>query len=291
MRAMNCSKIFSCTNVNKVAIRFSNVWFSYAGESFSLKNINLKINEGECIGIIGPNGSGKTTLAKHMIGLLRPSRGDVFIYEMNTKKTAISDLARAVGYVFQNPDNQLLMSSVKEEISFGPKNLGLNNENIKQRIKEVIREFGLEQLEDRHPLSLSVGQRQLVAIASVLAMDPKIVIFDEPTSAQDFVTYSWIMKVVNKLREQGRTVILITHHMPTVAQYASRVLVMHQGKIVLDESPRKVFTKSKLGKYNIKPPPITILANLLSSYGIPRNILTVEEMCKVILPKVRVHET
>ncbi len=272
---------------SKPIIRVENLFFKYKNGPMALKGVNLEIYEGEFIAIIGENGSGKTTLAKHFNGLLKPTKGDVIVDGVNTKDAPITDLAKIVGLVFQNPDHQFFSYTVEEEVAFGPKNLGLSNEEVKARVDEALKFVGLEDLRDRHPLTLSRGQRQKLAVASVLAMRPKIIVLDEPTTGQDEVSINQIMSLVSRLRDEGRTIIMITHDMSMVAKYAERVIVLSDGKVLAEGPTREIFSLPEmLERIHIEVPSITKLAMMLSGYGIPRNILTVEEMCETILKKV-----
>lgn len=268
-------------------IRTEDLFFQYKNGPLALKGINLEVYQGEFIAIIGQNGAGKTTLAKHFNGLLKPTKGDVIVDGMNTKDAMITDLAKVVGFVFQNPDHQFFSFSVEEEVAFGPRNLGLGEEEVKSRVDEALRIVGLEQMRNRHPFTLSRGQRQRLAVASVLAMHPKIIVLDEPTTGQDEVAINQIMTLVNKLRRDGRTILMITHDMSIVTKYAERTIVLSQGEVLMDGPTREVFSHPEiLRKSHVDIPPIMKLARMLSDYGIPGNVLTVEEMCDIIVRKV-----
>ncbi len=268
-------------------IRTEDLFFQYRNGPIALKGINLEIYQGEFVAIIGQNGAGKTTLAKHFNGLLKPTKGDVIIDGMNTKDALVTDLAKTVGFVFQNPDHQFFSFTVEDEVAFGPRNLGLSEEEVKNRVDAALRTVGLEQMRTRHPFTLSRGQRQRLAVASVLAMHPKIIVLDEPTTGQDEVALNQIMTLVNKLREEGRTILMITHDMSIVTKYAERTIVLCQGEVLLDGPTREVFSHPEiLEKSHIEVPSIMKLARMLSDYGIPRNVLTVEEMCDLIIKKV-----
>ncbi|RLG46222.1 MAG: ABC transporter, partial [Thermoproteota archaeon] len=174
-------------------IKTENLFFQYKNGPVALKGINLEVYQGEFVAIIGQNGAGKTTLAKHFNGLLKPTKGDVIIDGMNTKDALITDLAKTVGFVFQNPDHQFFSFTVEEEVAFGPRNLGLSDEEVKNRVDEALSTVGLEKMRQRHPFTLSRGQRQRLAVASVLAMHPKMIVLDEPTTGQDEVAINQIM--------------------------------------------------------------------------------------------------
>jgi energy-coupling factor transport system ATP-binding protein len=268
-------------------IKVEGLWFRYENGVEALRDVNIEIFPGEFVAIIGQNGAGKTTLAKHFNGLLKPTKGDVIVDGINTKEARMTDLAKIVGYVFQNPDHQFFSLTVEEEVAFGPRNLGLSEEEVKQRVEEALKLVGLERVRDRYPFNLSRGQRQKLAVASVLAMRPKIIVLDEPTTGQDEVAISQILGLVNRLRREGKTILMITHDMSIVASYAERTVVMSQGRILMDGPTREVFSHPELlEKSYIDLPPITKLASMLSEFGIPKNVLTVEEMRDLIVERV-----
>lgn len=247
------------------AISISNLSFDYFISkkiSFNaLEDITLTIENGDIVAIIGQNGSGKTTLAKHFNGLLRPKKGFVKIFGENIEKKTIAEISKNVGYIFQNPDQQIFANSVKEEVEFGPRNLNLSEKGISLRCKKALKIVGLSKFLDVSPFSLSKGQKQGLAVASVLAMEPKILVMDEPTTGRDYLQSIQIMEIIKKMNQNGTTVIFITHNMQLVAKYANRVLVMKKGKIVLDGSPRCVFKQQNiLNQTYLKAPQITALS-------------------------------
>jgi energy-coupling factor transport system ATP-binding protein len=260
-------------------IETKDLWHIYPGNIVALKNINIKIYDGEFVGIIGQNGAGKTTLVKHFVGLLKPTKGKVLIEGVETEKMSTAELSRKIGLVLQNPDHQIFASSVENEVAFGPKNLKLTKDEVEERVEEALRLTGLEKYKNAHPLSLSWGDRQKVAVASILAMKPKILIFDEPTTGQDYLGRKQIMNLAKELNEKGRTIIVITHDMELIAEYSKRTIVMGVGEILLDGPTEYVFSNPEvLEKTYLKPPQVTQLANKLSSYGVPREILTAKDM-------------
>jgi energy-coupling factor transport system ATP-binding protein len=263
----------------KPIIRVKNLTHVYPDGTLALEGINLEIYEGEFIGIIGQNGSGKTTLVKHFNGLLKPTKGEVFIDGVNTKNLTVAQLSTKVGYVFQNPDHQICQSTVFDEVAFGPRNLGLSENEIKERVQLALKAVGIEKLSRKHPLLVSKGERQRIAIASVLAMRPKILIIDEPTTGQDYGQSKEIMDLINELNKEGITVIVISHNMRLIAEYTKRVIVFFQGRIILDGTTRYVFSQHEvLEKAFIKPPQITRLAQMLMDHGFKSDILFVHEM-------------
>lgn len=255
---------------------------NYGREQSALSGINLDIKKGEFVAIIGQNGAGKTTLVKHFNGLLRPSSGKILINNRDTSKLSIAVLSQKVGYVFQNPDHQIFMDRVDREVAFGPSNLGLSPLEIESRVKTAMEKVGILHLQESAPLSLSKGQRQRVALASVLAMEPEILVLDEPTTGQDYRESTQIMDLVASLNEKGHTIIFITHDMQLVAAYAKRVILMGKGKILADGAPKAVLTQTDLlaGTY-LKPPQITLLAQSMASYGLPGDVISIDELLAV----------
>jgi energy-coupling factor transport system ATP-binding protein len=251
----------------------------YAGRVRALSGVDLEIRRGEFLAIIGQNGSGKTTLTKHFNGLLKPTSGDVIINGLNTKDTSIAELAKRVGYVFQNPDHQLCMRTVQEELSFGPRNLGVDKAEISARVDSVIKTFDLERYRQTHPFLLGRADRLRVAVCSILTMEPEIIAVDEPTTGQDMRQSYELMEMLKDLNEHGRTIVFITHNMRLVAEFAKRTVVMRQGTIVLDDRTSEVFSHPDiLADTFLSPPQITQLAQQLGEYGIPRGVLSVKEM-------------
>lgn len=263
-------------------IKIQNLKQDFGRGETSLKDINLEIKKSEFVAVIGQNGAGKTTLVKHFIGLLRPSSGAVFINEQDISNQPISVLARKVGYVFQNPDHQIFMDQVSKEIAFGLRNLNLSEAEIGRRTDKVLKEVGIFHLKDAAPLSLSKGHRQRVALASVLAMEPEILILDEPTTGQDYRGSKQIMDLIADLNKKGHTIIFITHDLQLVADYAQRVILMGKGEIMFDGSPKEALIKRELlAKTNLKPQQITEFSQLLTNYGIPEAIINVDELVTV----------
>ena len=245
----------------------------------ALEGVSLEIHRGEFIGIIGQNGSGKTTLVKHFNGLLKPTKGRVLIDSIDTRQRTIADLSTKVGYVFQNPDHQISQDTTEAELAFGPRNIGLSANEIQRRVEEALRSVGIEHLVGRHPLLTSKGERQLIAVASVLTMKPEVVIVDEPTTGQDKRQSRQTMNLLANLNRAGHTIIVITHDMSLVAEHTRRVLVFHEGRVILDDSPRKVFREASiLHRTGLRPPQITRLAQALQPHGFSQEILSVTEM-------------
>lgn len=263
-------------------IEISNLAFEYPDGTLALRSISLDIYANQFIAFIGQNGAGKTTLAKCINGLLKPNSGYVKIDGLDTRERGTTKkIVTKVGYVFQNPDHQLFNNTIYKEIAYGPRNLGLNETDVDERVTEAARVCGVEEdLFKEHPFFLTKGLRQRVAIASILAMRPRTIIVDEPTTGQDLRQSLEVMNFLKDLwQHQGHTIVIITHEMPIVAQYAQRVVVLGQGRILMDGPTRQVFAEPELlAKTFVKPPQITRLAQALNGYGIPKGILSVPEM-------------
>lgn len=250
-------------------------------EEMVLRDINLKVKKGEFVVIIGHNGSGKSTLAKHINALLVPSLGKVEVMGMDTRDPAKAwEIRQRVGMVFQNPDNQLVAAVVEEDVAFGPENQGVPTVEIRKRVDEALREVGLYEYRTHGPHLLSGGQKQRVAIAGVLAMRPDCIVLDEATAMLDPRGRQEFMEVVRRLNKQeGKTIIHITHYMEEAVQ-ADRVLVMDQGRIVLEGTPGEVFSKAdRLKELGLDVPALTELALKLRKKGVQLpEILTEDEM-------------
>lgn len=258
-----------------------NLDYVYPDGTQALQEVNLSLGEGDFVALIGQNGSGKTTLSKCLNGLFKPTEGDVIVDGLNTKDTSITKMAIRVGYVFQNPDHQLFNGSVRDEISYGPRNIELPEEEVKERVEEAAEVVGLErELFQKHPFFLQKGLRQRVAIASILALRPKVIIVDEPTTGQDRKQSLEIMNFLTRLHdEQNHIIVFITHDMPIVSQYAKRIVLMGEGEILADGPASEVFAQpQKLARTFVEPPQITQLAQALEDEGFQPGTLTVEEM-------------
>jgi len=262
-------------------IEVKNVSYQYADGTQALAGINLNIAEGEFIALIGQNGSGKTTLSKCLNGLFKPTSGDVIVDGLNSKDTPVVQMVKRVGYVFQTPQHQLFNSNCWDEIAYGPRNIQLDEEEVRERVTEAARVVGLpEEYFNEHPFFLSKGLRQRVAIASILALRPRVIIVDEPTTGQDARQSIEIMDFLCDLNEKlGHTIIIVTHDMPIVGAYARRVIAMGQGRILADGTTREVFRLSEvLAQTYIEPPQITQLAQCVQHLGFDPGTLSVDEM-------------
>lgn len=267
----------------KPIIRTDNLWFRYE-KKWVLKNINLEIFEKELVAIIGQNGCGKTTLVKHFNGLLKPSKGVVSVNGIDTRNASTAQLAKIIGYVFQYPDSQIFARSIFEEVSFGPKNLGLTREEIERAVHLSLERVNLRKNRNLPPFSLSTGEKERLAIADILAMSPKVLILDEPTSGQDYSTCENVMKIAREYVDAGNTVIIISHDMDLISEWSDRVLVMCEGRIVGDGRPKEIFSNFELlHSVDLCPPQVSLLAKSLNLKEIP---VTVDEMVRIILDGV-----
>lgn len=275
-------------------ITVDNLIFEYTDEDTGeknrvLDNVSLNVKEGEFLAVLGHNGSGKSTLAKHFNAILLPTDGKVFVDGIDTSdESRLFDIRRRVGMVFQNPDNQMVATIVEEDVAFAPENLGVSREEIRERVDNALETVGMTAFKRHAPHMLSGGQKQRVAIAGVLAMQPEILVMDEPTAMLDPNGRKEVLQAAHLLnRKKGVTVILITHYMEEVVD-ADRVFVMDKGKVVMQGTPREIFSQvDELKRHRLDVPQITLLADELRQSGlpIPAGILTraelVQELCKL----------
>lgn len=267
-------------------IEVQNIQFEYKNNEeesmLALNDVTVDIEAGEFVVVIGHNGSGKSTLAKHMNALLLPTKGDVLVRGLNTKNEEdMWDIRQTAGMVFQNPDNQLVATIVEEDIAFGPENLGIPPTEIKKRVEEALNIVDMIEYRGKAPHLLSGGQKQRIAIAGVIAMRPNCIIFDEPTAMLDPSGRREVINTIKKLnKEENITIVHITHFMEEAVD-ADRVIVMDQGKVVLEGKPKEIFSQvDELKELGLDVPQMTDLTNELIKEGInlPQDILTVDEM-------------
>ncbi len=267
------------------AIELKNVQFSYVLSENEIvravRNVSLDIEEGSFVAIVGHNGSGKSTLAKLLNGLLIPDKGTVSVFGIDTSnKKTIYDVRKSVGMVFQNPDNQMVASIIEDDIAFGPENLGVPREEIVERVDWALDKVGMSEHKKGTPFKLSGGQKQRIAIAGIIAMKPKVIVFDESTAMLDPQGRAEIMKVAHELNKDGMTVVCITHYMEEALE-ADRVIVMNDGKVVLDDTPKNVFSQYKeLESYKLTVPISTKIAIELDELGINvgKDVMNKEEL-------------
>jgi len=258
-------------------ITVEDVHFSYGGREV-LRGVSLILGQ-EILALVGPNGSGKTTLAKHLNGLLKPTRGRVLVDGMDTREHTVAELSRKVGYVFQNPEHMFFEETVFREVAFGPKNLGLSEEEVEERVRWALGAVGLGGFEERTPYSLSGGEKQRLAIACVLAMKPKYLVLDEPTTGLDLKAERSVVEVIKSLKERGHGILLITHDMDLVLELADRVVLLRGGRKVFD-GPVEDFFALNLEEYGLEKPEVLLLAERLN-VGFVR---TVDEIVRRVRP-------
>lgn len=269
-------------------IEVQDVYFTYPSGVEALKGVSLTIQDGEFVAIMGENGAGKTTLVKHFNGLLKPTRGKVLVDGVETTRVSVATLARKVGFVFQNPDHQLFCETVEEEIAFALRNFGFSEDVIEKRVTWALNLLGLAQYRKTSPFMLSGGERKRVALASVLAWDPKILIMDEPTIGQDYQQKEKLRQFILQLKAQGKTVVIVTHDVEFVAECNPRVLLMRGGKIVADGEARQVLTDPDvLEQASLVPPQIAQIFMQLSDLGFPRDVIDVYEAREILLKAFR----
>lgn len=248
-----------------------------------MRDVSVSFKEGELVAIIGKNGSGKTTLVKLITGMFRPSSGQVLIEGQDYMAYSIAELGRKIGYGFQNPDYQLFADTVAKEVAFGVRNMGLAEDQVQIRVDEALKPLRLERYKEVHPRRLSVGQRQGVAIASILSMLPTAIILDEPTTGQDYRRRLEIMQLVEQLHSEGKLMILVSHDIVHVAAYCKRVIVMHEGEKIADGKVEEVLgNRNLMDKIHLKPTPMMQLADMFEAYGCPKNVFSVDEMATFI---------
>ena len=257
----------------------------------AIDQVDVDIKKGDFVAVLGHNGSGKSTFAKHINGILLPTEGTVWISDMDTKEDKyIWDVRKTAGMVFQNPDNQIIGNIVEEDVGFGPENLGVPTEEIWRRVDESLEAVGMSAYRMKSPNKLSGGQKQRVAIAGVMAMKPQCIVLDEPTAMLDPNGRKDVIRTVKELNKQeGITVLLITHYMEEVIE-ADRVMVMDDGRLVMDGTPREIFSRvDQLKGYRLDVPQVTELAYELKQAGVdlPEGILTIEELTEHLLPIFR----
>lgn len=265
-------------------ITVEDIHYVYPNQVKALKGVSLTINEGEFIAIMGQNGAGKTTLIKHFNGLLKPSQGTVHVNGVETKKTSVAALSRNVGFVFQNPDNQLFSETVEEEIAFALKNFGFKKDVIEKRITWALNLLSLTQYRKTSPFLLSGGERKRVALASVLAWDPETLILDEPTIGQDHEQKEKLRQFIMQMQTQKKTVVIVTHDVEFVAECNPRVLLMKDGKIVADGIAKDILTNPELlAASSIVLPQIAQIFAKLTPLGLPKDVIDIYEAKEVIL--------
>lgn len=255
-------------------LEFKDVSFSY-DTTANVQNLNVKVEKGDFIAIIGSNGAGKSTFSKLCNGLLTPTTGDVFVLNKNTRREKVSSLAKHIGFLFQNPDRQICCNTVKEEIAFSLRNNGIPEDEIKRRVKAALEEFGFDGKTE--PFNLSRGQRQRLCLACLIALNPEILILDEPTTGLDYKECMMMMNRIKQLNENGTTVIMVCHDMEVVLDFAKTVVVMNRGQILEKGETRKILADTELlGKARLLQPQIAQVSTMLGNDF--TGIFTIDEM-------------
>ncbi|MFB3889521.1 MAG: energy-coupling factor ABC transporter ATP-binding protein [Candidatus Bathyarchaeia archaeon] len=260
------------------------VHFTYPSGVEALKGVSLTVKDGEFVAIMGQNGAGKTTLVKHFNGLLKPSAGSVRVDGVETAKSSVAALARNVGFVFQNPDHQLFSESVEDEIAFALKNFGYEKDVIEKRVAWAVNLLGLSQYRKTSPFMLSGGERKRVALASVLAWDPRILILDEPTIGQDHQQKENLRQFIMQMQTQGKTIVIVTHDVEFVAECNPRVVLMREGKIIADGQGNDILTDAALlEEASIVLPQIAQVFTRLDGQGLRKNVIDIYEARDLLL--------
>jgi len=264
-------------------IEVDNLFYRYPNGVEALRGVSLKVRRGEFLAIMGKNGAGKTTLVKHFNGLLKPTRGSVKVDGIDTRDLSVAELSRKVGLVFQNPDHQLFCETVEEEIAFALKNFGFDEETVEKRVEWALHLLDLERYRKSSPLVLSGGERKRVALASVLAWDPEVLVLDEPTIGQDQRQKETLRQFILQLNAQGKTVVMVTHDVEFVAECKPRVVLMSDGNIIADGEAKSVLTDFKiLREASIIPPQITQLFSSITKYGFPCDVIDLWEAKSIL---------
>ena len=258
----------------------------------ALDGVNLQIRQGEMIGVVGQNGSGKSTLVKCFVGLLRPARGEVLFRGESIRKLPVGEMARRVGLVLQNPDYQLFTASCREEVAFGLRNLGVPPQEIDRQVEAALQMVGLSEMAELFPFRLSFGDRRKLAVAATIALNPQVLILDEPTTAQDHRGRYQLADLARRFHDENQgTVLMITHDVDLIAHYAERLIVLHEGRVLLDGPTGEVFTKTEqLRKSFVVPPVATQLATRLGAFGVPPHVMTLDDLYQVLVPSQSVGE-
>ena len=265
-------------------INVKDVYFAYPNGVEALKGVSLTIRDGEFVAIMGQNGAGKTTLVKHFNGLLKPAKGQVSVNGVDVKKVSVATLARNVGFVFQNPDHQLFNETVEEELSFALRNFGFKEPTVESRVSWALNLLGLAQYRKTSPFMLSGGERKRVALASVLAWNPEILIMDEPTIGQDYQQKEKLRQFILQMKTQGKTTIIVTHDVEFVAECNPRVILMREVKIIADGESKAILTNPHiLMQASIVPPQITQIFLQLPELDLPKDIIDVYEARESLL--------
>jgi cobalt transport protein ATP-binding subunit len=268
-------------------IEVKDLHFTYPTGVEALRGINLTVDDGEFLAVMGQNGAGKTTLVKHFNGLLKPTKGEILVDGVSTRDVSVAQLARTVGFVFQNPDHQLFSETVEEEIAFALRNFGFKEAVVEKQVDWALNLLDVAEYRKTSPFMLSGGERKRVALASILAWDPKAIVLDEPTIGQDHQQKEKLRQFILQLNQQKKTVVVVTHDVEFVAECNPRVILMREGKILAEGIAEEVLTNQKLvAQASIVPPQITQIFLELADLGLPTNVIGVYEAAKILLDRL-----
>lgn len=281
--------------MTNIQLSTENLSFTYPDGTRALKNINIEIEKGEKVAIIGPNGAGKSTLFSHFNGLTEPTSGCVKIEgkPISFEKDELLKVRQKVGIVFQDPNDQLFAPTVKEDIAFGPMNLGLSYDEVEKRVEDALKMVGMENYEDKTPHHLSGGQQKRIAIAGIIAMKPELMILDEPTAGLDPDGVEKVLNIMNQLNEEGMTLIISSHDIDMISKYADKIFVLYNGEIIESENKNKIFSDMELLKKAHLRTPITteILYNLKESgLNVNTEKISVKDTCAEIIKAKQINE-
>ena len=269
-------------------IEVRSLHYTYPTGLEALKGIDLTVGDGEFLAVMGQNGAGKTTLVKHFNGLLKPTTGQVLVDGVSTVDVSVAKLSRNVGFVFQNPDHQLFSETVEDEIAFALKNFGFEEAVIEKQVDWALNLLDIVQYRKTSPFMLSGGERKRVALASILAWDPKVIILDEPTIGQDHLQKEKLRQFIMQLNAQKKTVVVVTHDVEFVAECNPRVILMREGKILVDGKAEQILTEPVvLAQASIVPPQVTQIFLGLADLGLPSNVIDVDEAVEILLNRLR----
>lgn len=281
--------------MTNIQLSTENLSFTYPDGTQALKNINIEIEKGEKVAIIGPNGAGKSTLFSHFNGLTEPTSGCVKIEgkPISFEKDELLKVRQKVGIVFQDPNDQLFAPTVKEDIAFGPMNLGLSYDEVEKRVEDALKMVGMENYEDKTPHHLSGGQQKRIAIAGIIAMKPELMILDEPTAGLDPDGVEKVLNIMNQLNEEGMTLIISSHDIDMISKYADKIFVLYNGEIIESGNKNKIFSDMELLKKAHLRTPITteILYNLKESgLNVNTEKISVKDTCTEIIKAKQINE-
>lgn len=278
--------------MDKIVLKTNDLNYIYHDGVHAIKDVNIEIKKNEKVAIMGPNGAGKSTLFLHFNGLNEPDSGNIEINgkEMVYNKKELLKIRQKVGIVFQNPNDQLFAPSVKEDVAFGPMNLGLSIEEVEKRSREALELVGMRDAEDKPPHHLSGGQQKKAAIAGIIAMKPEIMILDEPTAGLDPQGVDQILKILNKLNDEGMTIVISSHDVEMINEFADHIFILKEGEVIGDGTPDEIFSNHDLlEKANLKPPKTAELLKILKEKGLDVDInkIKIKDCCEEILQAKR----